>query len=392
MARRATPPEPPRVPEAALPGTQDPVAKRPRTTGKKPVAREKPATTRNRPAGQSPVDSDVRPARAQPAKRAKTPTRRPAASPIDETPAPQAESALAIPDAGPASGAGTPLAIALLGSADAVRAAFAIEDPITAIHKLRRALKQARALLALIGGRQRPAARRLSRRLSEAARSLAATRDRHIIHDALADIAAHADPGGLDEAFARELAQTLAPRGDGSDGGEAGLAALREAGLAEEIAGAALLAEGTGADALPEALAASYRRARSAARGVDTDDADALHDVRKRVVAHCCQMELAAPWWPRLCAVWQDELQRLRDALGRHHDLEILLDRLDEASAQLPAEQVAIAMQAASHRQRKLAGKALRHHARLFAERPKAFRRRLATYLDAHLEHARDQG
>ncbi len=143
---------------------------------------------------------------------------------------------------------------------------------------------------------------------------------------------------------------------------------------------------------LPEALAAGYRRARRAARGIDRADAEALHELRKHVVAHVCQMELAAPWWPRLGALWLEELQRLREALGRHHDLEILLTRLDSAPGRLPPDHIATVMDAASRRQRKLAGKALRHHARLFAERPKAFRQTPGrAYLETHVDHAENR-
>ncbi len=78
----------------------------------------------------------------------------------------------------------TALGAALLRAADEARGALALEDPVAAIHKTRRALKGARALLMLVEGELRPAARQLRRDLGAAARSLASTRDRHIIHDA----------------------------------------------------------------------------------------------------------------------------------------------------------------------------------------------------------------
>jgi CHAD domain-containing protein len=300
-------------------------------------------------------------------------------------------SAAAQPSPAETAKATTALGAALLRTADDARGALALEDPVPAIHKTRRALKGARALLMLIKGDRRAAARQLRRDLGMAARSLASTRDRHIIHDALADLTAQKRRKPLDAALARKIASTLT-RGTSRTGeADGSLAALREAGLPEDVAGVAQLADDMDAADLPEALASGYRRARRSARGVDRGDAEALHEVRKHVVVHVCQMELAAPWWPRLGAFWLEELQRLREALGRHHDLEILLARLDDAPGRLPPDHIATAMDAASRRQRKLAGKALRHHARLFAERPKAFQRRLAAYFEAYVDHAENR-
>lgn len=282
-----------------------------------------------------------------------------------------------------------PLDAALLETAQATRDALALKDPVAAIHKTRRSLKQARALL-LLAGREHPrAARQLRRDLGAAAHSLATTRDRHIIQDAIAELTSEQRRRPLEDGLARKIVASLArSESRHTDGAQPDLAALRAAGLAEKIAAARRLAGDTAIADLPKALAGGYRLARRAARGLDRDDAEALHELRKHVVAHVCQMELAASWWPRLGELWLDELQRLRELLGRHHDLEILLDRLGEAPGRLLPEQIALAMDAASRRQRKLAGKALRRHARLFAERPKAFRRRLAAYLQAHVDQA----
>ena len=287
--------------------------------------------------------------------------------------------------------AAIPLGDALLRAARDTRDALALEDPVTAIHKTRRALKGARALLMLVEGERRPAARQLRRDLGAAAHSLASTRDRHIIHDAIADLAAEKRRRPLDAALARRVASTLTRRTEHHGEADSNLAALREAGLSDGMARAAQLADDMDTEDLPEALASGYRRARRAACGIDPADAEALHELRKHVVAHVCQMELAAPWWPRLGAVWLEELQHLREMLGRHHDLEILLTRLDGAPGRLSPDHIATVMDAASRRQRKLAGKALRHHARLFAERPKAFQRRLAVYLEAYVDHAENR-
>ncbi len=86
-------------------------------------------------------------------------------------------------------------------------------------------------------------------------------------------------------------------------------------------------------------------------------------------------MEIVAPLWPRFGRMWVGEAQRLRDRLGRHQDLTLLIrltqphqplapwrSRLTPAIAQRMKDHVAAARRLAS---------------RLFVEKPGAFRRRL---------------
>jgi CHAD domain-containing protein len=123
-------------------------------------------------------------------------------------------------------------------------------------------------------------------------------------------------------------------------------------------------------------LAAGYRRARDRIpadwRAASAED---LHQLRQRVVVHRYQMEIVEPLWPRLGRSWVKEAQRLRNRLGAYQDLAVLAhhadphqplarwrSRLQSVIAQRQAEHVTVARRIA---------------ARLFAERPKAFRRRL---------------
>jgi anti-sigma-K factor RskA len=92
-------------------------------------------------------------------------------------------------------------------------------------------------------------------------------------------------------------------------------------------------------------------------------------------VVHRYQMELVEPLWPRLTKLWVAEAQRLRERLGAHHDLTTL------AALVAPHQPLArwrsrlaplIAAREASH-----VKAAARVAGRLFAEKPRAFRRRL---------------
>nr|WP_281503103.1 CHAD domain-containing protein [Ancylobacter crimeensis] len=262
-------------------------------------------------------------------------------------------------------------------------AGLAETDPVTRVHALRKTAKRARSLLRLIEGPARDEAATLRRQISEAARALAGARDGVAMADALADLAGHGLPAGF------ILPPSPAPEdGAGSTPAEAdaaaALAALMEHGVGRLATGQAAPARG----ALIRGLARFYARARRAGRAVDPHDAEALHGLRKEVVIHRYQMEMAAEWWPRLGGFWLGELQRLREQLGRHHDLVVLQAHLADDD---PDETAVAVIEAAYRRQGDLARKALRQHRRLFAETPRAFRRRLRTYARAERTYQADE-
>jgi hypothetical protein len=86
-------------------------------------------------------------------------------------------------------------------------------------------------------------------------------------------------------------------------------------------------------------------------------------------------MELMEPLWPRLGHVWIQEAQRLRDRLGRHHDLAVLA-ALTGAHQPLARWRTRLAPAIAA-RQADHIETAMRQAGRLFAEKPKAFCRRM---------------
>jgi CHAD domain-containing protein len=129
-------------------------------------------------------------------------------------------------------------------------------------------------------------------------------------------------------------------------------------------------------DAVADEFTAWYRRGR---RQIPEDwssaTAEELHELRQRVIDHRYQMELLEPLWPRLGRLWVDEAQRLRNRLGEYQDL-TLLDRLTAPHQPLARWRSRLTPIIAAG-QGKRARNAARQAARLFAESPKAFRRRL---------------
>jgi CHAD domain-containing protein len=123
-------------------------------------------------------------------------------------------------------------------------------------------------------------------------------------------------------------------------------------------------------------LCEGYRRAR---RLIPADwraaDAAELHALRQRVVVHRYQMDIVEPLWPRLGRAWVKEAQKLRTRLGSHQDL-AMLARFAEPHQPLARWRSRL-QSVISQRQGEHAAAARGIAARLFAERPKAFRRRL---------------
>jgi CHAD domain-containing protein len=274
-----------------------------------------------------------------------------------------------------------PVGAALIAVAQDIlaEARAALDNPAEtdAVHDYRKAMKRWRAYLRLLEPLIGAEADRLRGEARDLARRLAGTRDIQAMLDALADVE-KADPPlsktslatmrrRIEEAPRTQATATLTP-------------ALRvELRAALARAGQAITAwplDGADFADIAAALGRHYRRARRALPAAwDDVEAEALHQLRQRVVAHRYQMELVEPLWPRLGKLWVAEAQRLRERLGAHQDL-VVLERLT-APHQLLARwrsrlQPLIEQRKAAHiaAANRLAG-------RLFAERPRAFRRRL---------------
>ena len=125
-----------------------------------------------------------------------------------------------------------------------------------------------------------------------------------------------------------------------------------------------------------ENLRHGYRRARHAIpENWRTATPHELHELRTRVVVHRYQMEIVEPLWPRLGRSWVREAQRLRTRLGRHNDLSVLA-RYAEPHGPLARWRSRL-QSVIGQRQAQHVASARRIAARLFAEKPKAFRNRL---------------
>jgi CHAD domain-containing protein len=135
-------------------------------------------------------------------------------------------------------------------------------------------------------------------------------------------------------------------------------------------------------DTVADGLTETYRRARQLIpENWPETDAEHLHDLRRRVVEHRHQMDLFEPLWPRLAKVWGEEAQRLRNQLGACQDLAVLTSFTAPHQPLAPWRSRVAPVIAARHAAHLKT--AARLAGRLFAEKPKAFRRRIAALWSA---------
>jgi CHAD domain-containing protein len=266
-------------------------------------------------------------------------------------------------------------------------ARLALTDPKLsepdAVHDVRKAFKRWRALLRLLAKPVGPPANQMRLEARDLMRTLAGARDAQAALDALDDLRKAEQP------FSATSLHTIRARlTKVRDEAEAAsfTPEVRER-IAAYLDYATLTLERwplatTGFDTVADGLTATYRRARQLMPDdwQDTDD-EHLHDLRRRVVEHRHQMELVEPLWPRLAKVWAEEAQRLRDQLGACQDLAVLT-RFTGPHQLLAPWRSRLTPVIEQRRARHLKNSA-RLAGRLFAEKPKAFRSRIAALWSA---------
>jgi CHAD domain-containing protein len=257
-----------------------------------------------------------------------------------------------------------------------------LADP-EAVHEMRKALKRWRALLRLLARPLGEPADQMRSEARELMRSLSGARDAQSALDALNGLRKSEVP------FSPTSGETIRARlTEMRDAAEkTSFTKDMRARLARYLDYATLSLErwpiaAIDFDTVADGLISTYRRARQLVpESWPTAEPEHLHDLRRRVVEHRHQMDLIEPLWPRLGKVWAEEAQRLRNQLGACQDLAVL------GNFTAPHEPLApwrsrltplIEDRRAAHLKT-----AARLAGRLFAEKPKAFRRRIAALWSA---------
>jgi CHAD domain-containing protein len=267
----------------------------------------------------------------------------------------------------------------------------ALSDPelsdAEAVHEVRKALKRWRALLRLLARPLGEQADQMRAEARELMRALSGARDAQSALDALADLRKEAADAGVPLSAAS--LETIRARLTGikSTAEETAFTKDMRDRLTRYLDYATLSLDrwplkAIDFDSVVDGVTSTYRRARQLLPDRWTEaEAEHLHDLRRRVVEHRHQMDLLEHLWPRLGQVWAQEAQRLRNRLGACQDLAVF------AGLTAPHQSLApwrsrlvpvIEARRAAHLKT-----AARLAGRLFAEKPKAFRRRIAALWSA---------
>jgi CHAD domain-containing protein len=248
--------------------------------------------------------------------------------------------------------------------ADDALAAASAKDPLPGrLHGMRLSVKRTRALLRLLSPGFEDADR-TDKALRDAARHLAPLRDSHVLKETLASlIEVDPDPG---------LLAAVAPEGETTDPAEAiraysaDMTRLRRRAVGWKL-------DGADAEILRKGLARTLKLARKRYRDARKDPSpEAVHELRKRVKDHFYHAKLVTPVWPEVIGPHAEAVNRLGDILGRHHDLAVLVDRLEA----LNGKGAKALLARAGTRQADLWDEADALGARLFAEKPGALAER----------------
>jgi CHAD domain-containing protein len=263
-------------------------------------------------------------------------------------------------------------------------------EAVVALHDARKNLKKARSLLRLLRSSLPKATyRREMEMIRDCARTLADARDSDALLGTVRDLRelyAGEVPAAaftrLERVLRKRARTTRGDQGEGlaetADRLEAGLSRL------ESIPTQKLTLQ-----ALLRALRRSYAAGRVAARRARLEPTvENLHEWRKRVKDLWYQERLVQTAWLELVEFRTTQAHRLSDLLGDDHDLAMLLELLREEQrpvALAGSEQLIAVVEG---RRLELQSRATLLGARLYAERPKAYGRRMA----ALVRTVRDDG
>ena len=255
-------------------------------------------------------------------------------------------------------------------------------DPVEAIHGARKDLKKARSALRLARPcLPRKVYRRENAKLRDAGRRMSDARDADVMVETIDALAARY-VGRLPERQFTTLRQHFARRADQARR-DRDLAELAQA-LADAHDHVATWPLGKCDDrALTAGAERAYRRGRKAFAAAEAERSpERLHAWRKRAKDLWYHHRLLADAWPGPVGAFADEADRLGKLLGDDHDLAMLSDRLDGVDAAPPVD-VDDMKQLIAARRAELQTDAFELGHRLYAEKPKAFARRLGAYLAA---------
>jgi CHAD domain-containing protein len=253
-----------------------------------------------------------------------------------------------------------------------------------AVHDARKRFKRLRALVRL--GRDELGTatyRRENTAFRDAGRGLAGARDAKVLVetlDAVRDAFADELPDTAFAGLRARLVEEARAAHDRLEDDEEALRAVLDA-LNSGRARVATwpLDTQAGYDALAPGFARIYRRGRRAyAAAAEDPDAEALHELRKRVKDLWHAAQIARPVAPKRMKKLARRASRLSDVIGDDHDLAVLSEAAAARADTMGDEERGLLQTLIDRRRRRLQAAALAQARRLYAAKPKQLARRFA--------------
>lgn len=278
---------------------------------------------------------------------------------------------------------------AAVGHFDHILEFLANEGPLDAkaIHEIRRNVKRIRALLQLVRSDLKSRFFGWDKTLQSVNRSLSAARDLEVCLQAARELSAESSRSqrGVLDRLSAELARRQSVIMMADDPAE-----LRpELSAQIETVKAGLMAwqpEKSGFGLIEPALRKMSNKARQIINRLrDHATSEELHSLRKVVKLRLYWLETFEPIWPRGLGAERQMVDSLSDRLGKHHDLEVLIERLRDSEAagdESMRHSVDRVVHRLKQRQQKLERHSLKLARRLFAERPKAMAKRWRSLIE----------
>ena len=257
------------------------------------------------------------------------------------------------------------------------------EDTAAAVHEARKDLKKLRSVLRLVRDELGDDVyRRENVRFRDAGRLLSGARDAEVKLQTLTS---------LRESFGDRLSEdSLAPLVEALEAERQRHAKLDDQGVLERAVAEIEAGEAAVADwplraddwsLVEPGLKRAYRRGRDRFAQVREEASDeAVHEWRKRVKDLWYQLRIVRNAWPEVLDEVADQAHDLSDLLGDHHDLAVLRDDVLNRRELLVEGQLEKLLASISERQDDLAEQAVALGDRIYAEKPKAFAKRIGSY------------
>ena len=273
-----------------------------------------------------------------------------------------------------------------LGRADSalegLRGLGSADDEAATIHGVRKDLKKLRSTVRMVRSELgEKKFKKLNRLLGDAGRELSSSRDAQIKVETLDSMTSDHAEARL--ACSQWRVDLLAEeRKSEAHTGSGEMAALDDA-IAKVEEARESIAKWSfkpGADELiDEGLVVSYRKGRKAMKAARAETTpENMHEWRKRAKDLWYQLRIIRKAWPDLIGGMADLADELTDLLGDHHDFVVLAEDLE--CREMPDADRKTLEAAIEEFQTELAEDAFELGGRVYAEKPKEFRKRMRRY------------